>query len=206
MAEQRASGNLEMKLAGSSAPLVFVLTSIAWREAWKYRDRAYRYCLHDIGTPGKHWRSLPALSDAIPLQSVNFPTTTSRSSVRFCEDEWPMLIVELRGGSIPVHELDTGVTVWFGGQPNQLSKERTVHALIDRIRDITNLSNLAWTRDFHRSTSSRWHRRDQTSSASPINTSVWRGRPNAAFGARLRGWYPVDVPAAALGRPAGTLR
>jgi hypothetical protein len=40
MAEQRALGVLEGKLAGSSAPIVFVLTSIAWREAWKYRDRA----------------------------------------------------------------------------------------------------------------------------------------------------------------------
>ena len=26
-----------------------VLTSIFWREAWKYRDRALRYCLHDAG-------------------------------------------------------------------------------------------------------------------------------------------------------------
>ena len=25
------------------------LTSIFWREAWKYRDRAYRYCCHDLG-------------------------------------------------------------------------------------------------------------------------------------------------------------
>jgi hypothetical protein len=49
MAEQRALGEIDWKFAGSSAPIVFVLTSIAWREAWKYRDRAYRYCLHDIG-------------------------------------------------------------------------------------------------------------------------------------------------------------
>lgn len=26
-----------------------VLTSIFWREAWKYRDRAFRYCHHDVG-------------------------------------------------------------------------------------------------------------------------------------------------------------
>ena len=26
-----------------------VLTSIAWREAWKYGERAYRYCQHDLG-------------------------------------------------------------------------------------------------------------------------------------------------------------
>jgi hypothetical protein len=41
MAEQRALDDSEMKLAGSSAPIAFVLTTIAWREAWKYGDRAY---------------------------------------------------------------------------------------------------------------------------------------------------------------------
>jgi len=29
--------------------LIVGLTSIFWREAWKYRDRAYRYCCHDLG-------------------------------------------------------------------------------------------------------------------------------------------------------------
>jgi len=28
---------------------LFVLTSIYWREAWKYGERAFRYCHHDIG-------------------------------------------------------------------------------------------------------------------------------------------------------------
>src|SRR5256885_753051 len=41
MAEQRALGDF------GSSPIEFLLTSIAWREAWKYGDRAYRYCLHD---------------------------------------------------------------------------------------------------------------------------------------------------------------
>src|SRR3954471_23706152 len=48
MAEQRAAGTLNMDFAGNPAPIVFVLTSIAWREAWKYGDRAHRYCLHDM--------------------------------------------------------------------------------------------------------------------------------------------------------------
>jgi SagB-type dehydrogenase family enzyme len=30
-------------------PLIIALTSIFWREAWKYRNRAYRYCCHDLG-------------------------------------------------------------------------------------------------------------------------------------------------------------
>jgi SagB-type dehydrogenase family enzyme len=33
----------------SDAPLIVGLTSIFWREAWKYGDRAYRYCCHDLG-------------------------------------------------------------------------------------------------------------------------------------------------------------
>ena len=63
MAEQRARGDFE--LAGS-APIVFVLTSIAWREAWKYRDRAYRYCLHDIGHA---WQALALAARAIGCET-----------------------------------------------------------------------------------------------------------------------------------------
>lgn len=32
------------------ATAVFILTSIFWRSAWKYRARAYRYCFWDAGT------------------------------------------------------------------------------------------------------------------------------------------------------------
>ena len=61
-AEMRAAGDwvapiLSATLAPWSreARLVFVLTSIFWREAWKYRSRAYRYCCHDMGHA---WESL----------------------------------------------------------------------------------------------------------------------------------------------------
>src|SRR5579863_10149689 len=33
----------------SESPLIVGLTSVFWREAWKYGDRAYRYCCHDLG-------------------------------------------------------------------------------------------------------------------------------------------------------------
>lgn len=33
----------------AESPLIIGLTSIFWREAWKYCDRAYRYCCHDLG-------------------------------------------------------------------------------------------------------------------------------------------------------------
>ena len=143
MAEQRALGDLEIKLAGSSAPIVFVLTSIVWREAWKYRDRAYRYCLHDMGHA---WQALALTARAIGCESFavgHFPDDEVAQLCRLPEDEWPMLIVELRGGSIPVREPDTCETVWYGGHANQLSKERTAYTRIDGIHGATKLSKSA---------------------------------------------------------------
>jgi len=36
--------------AMESAPAVLILTSTYWRNAWKYRERAYRHCFWDSGT------------------------------------------------------------------------------------------------------------------------------------------------------------
>ena len=66
MAEQRGRGDFEMRAVGGSAPIVFVLTSIVWREAWKYGERAYRYCLHDIGHA---WQALALSARAIGCDS-----------------------------------------------------------------------------------------------------------------------------------------
>jgi len=140
MAEQRALGGLEMNLAGSSAPVVFVLTSIAWREAWKYRDRAYRYCLHDIGHA---WQALALAARAIGCASFAVGHFLDDEIAQFCrlaEDEWPMLIVELRGTSIPLREPDACEIVWYGGHANPLSKERIAYTRIDEIHGATKLS------------------------------------------------------------------
>ena len=45
---QQLARALEIPWAAES-PLVVGLTSIFWREAWKYGERAYRYCCHDLG-------------------------------------------------------------------------------------------------------------------------------------------------------------
>jgi SagB-type dehydrogenase family enzyme len=39
---------LALPWAGES-PLIIGLSSIFWRESWKYGERAYRYCCHDLG-------------------------------------------------------------------------------------------------------------------------------------------------------------
>jgi SagB-type dehydrogenase family enzyme len=140
MAEQRGRGDFDMKLTSGSSPIVFVLTSIAWRESWKYGERAYRYCLHDIGHA---WQALALSARAIGCDSFAvgyFPDDEVAQLCRPNLDEWPMLIVSLHGRSIPVREPDTAKTFWFGGQANQLSKEAIAHPLIDSIHLATKLS------------------------------------------------------------------
>src|ERR1700757_3264113 len=126
-----------MTPASGYAPIVFALTSIVWREAWKYDERAYRYCLHDIGHA---WQALALAARAIGCDSLaagQFPDDEVSRFCRLHEDEWPMLIVELRGGSIPVREQDTCETIWYGGQANQLSKQRIACPRIDAIHQAT---------------------------------------------------------------------
>jgi SagB-type dehydrogenase family enzyme len=136
MAEQRAAG--QFSVAGSDAPIVFILTSIAWREAWKYRHRAYRYCLHDIGHA---WQALVLAARAMGCDSHairDFPDDEVARLCRLSEDEWPMLIVEIRRNV--EHNPDVRETIWYGGQPNQLSKEVTAYPLIDAIHAATKLA------------------------------------------------------------------
>jgi SagB-type dehydrogenase family enzyme len=137
MAEQRAVGDFEMKSITSSAPIVFILTSIAWREAWKYRDRAYRYCLHDIGHA---WQAIALAARAMGCESVafrDFPDDEVARYCRFSDDEWPMLILELTGESIPVQVPQHRETVWYGGEANQLSPEIVAYPWIDAIHEAT---------------------------------------------------------------------
>ena len=140
MAEQRAVGDLDMTWTDRSAPLVFVLTSIAAREAWKYGDRAYRYCLHDVGHA---WQALALAARAIGCDSFargGFPDDEIAQSCRLNDDEWPMLVVELRVRSVPVRAPCAAATVWYGGHANRISSQAVVYPLIDAIHAATKLS------------------------------------------------------------------
>ena len=140
MAEQRAIGDFAANLVNNSAPLVFALTSIAWREAWKYRERAYRYCLHDIGHA---WQALTLAARSIGCESFalgHFSDDRVAESCLLSTDEWPMLIVELHGPSIPVNRLTADQAFVFGGQANCLSEEQRTYPLIERVHTATKLS------------------------------------------------------------------
>jgi SagB-type dehydrogenase family enzyme len=137
MAEQRATGDFVTPLGAGSAPIVFVLTSIAWREAWKYRNRAYRYCLHDMGHA---WQALALAAQAMQCDSYavgQFPDDEVARLCRLNADEWPMLLMKLTGAAIPGRSPDSGQTVWFNGSANQLSSEQIPYPLIDEMHAAT---------------------------------------------------------------------
>lgn len=139
MAEQRAAGHW-----GFEGSLEFVLTSIAWREAWKYRDRAYRYCLLDMGHA---WEALALAARALGCEcraAGSFDEAELTDRLALAEDEWPLLVVTINGA--PSGESGNQERDWFGGAPNQLSDEPLVPPLIEQVHQVTGASVVPWTR------------------------------------------------------------
>ncbi|MCP9439692.1 MAG: SagB/ThcOx family dehydrogenase [Nitrospira sp.] len=153
--ERRASFPAD-RVAALLAPFppgsfLFGLTSVHWREAWKYGERAFRYCNHDVGhaigaariaaaTLG--WRMM--LLDGTDQQTVASLLGTDRAD-DFAEAEsehpdclsvvWPSRMVNDGGipdrSSIPC-VLDQAIarelarSRWYG-KANRLSRDHAVH-------------------------------------------------------------------------------
>lgn len=146
-AEQRAAGEYAEALIGQAGahafgpvPLIFVLTSIVWREAWKYRERAYRYCLLDMGHA---WQALALAARAAGVEAKafgHFPDDAAAELLGL-EDEWPLLVVCLCGTEIPVEERKAATPrAWFGGVPNAISRRVTPYPEIEAIHRATKLA------------------------------------------------------------------
>ena len=123
---------------------VVVLTSIHWREAWKYGERAYRYCQHDVGhaiaavalaAAGLGWRT--SLVD--DLGRDDLLCLLRLSDPRSAEPEEPDVALLIRtkpdGGVAPSTlaipaAFDALVPV---GLPNTLSSDHVEWELIDLV-------------------------------------------------------------------------
>lgn len=149
MAELRMQGAITRELTELASspwlrdcPLIFVLTSIVWREAWKYRERAYRYCLLDIGHA---WGALALAARALGSEAYGlgqFPDdeVTRLLAVR---DEYPLLMVAIQGDGVPTECSEELPRRWFGGEPNRLSSTVTQYALIEQAHEAS--KSVSWT-------------------------------------------------------------
>ena len=109
------------------------LTSIHWREAWKYGQRAYRYCQHDAGhaiaalsiaAAGLGWQT--RILDDLGTDELALLMGTCRAYD--AEPEEPEVLVAVRPGNEDLHQTQLpeeqirafGSLDWRG-RPNQLS-------------------------------------------------------------------------------------
>ncbi|UCF94467.1 MAG: SagB/ThcOx family dehydrogenase [Desulfobacterales bacterium] len=113
------------------------LSSIFWRESWKYGERAFRYCNHDVG------HALAGISLAANLfgwkatylnglSHAKIATVLGLDQTRFphLEAEDPELLCWIHHGSgmdiprsLPEEIIAGFATLEFTGQPNTLSRE-----------------------------------------------------------------------------------
>lgn len=132
-AERRARGHALQEV--SDAPLAVVLASIFWREAWKYRARAYRYVNLDLGHA---MLALQYAAGALGWPSRVrglFDDARVAAALRLPDDERPMLLVEMW----PPQETSAASppTVWTPGSPNRLSVEEVEYEEITAMHAAT---------------------------------------------------------------------
>ena len=151
--EKRAAGNVLARVwkhlssedDRPAPPAMLCLSSIFWREAWKYRDRAFRYCQLDLGHA----------SAAACLAAGNLGWST-RVIAEFADetlakflglqgsDEKLMVLIPLYSAgadressmSTPHSEVQSA----FAGNPNQLSSSQVKYESIQEVYQATCLS------------------------------------------------------------------
>ncbi len=135
-------------------PLLICLSSIFWREAWKYETRAFRYCQHDLG------HALGALEVSAQLHgwsTLNFSLFDDERMTSLLglneTQEHPLAFVALyphkaNGEHMRVSSVVQGVTRdtphQFRGQANFLSEEQIKYPPIEKVFESTCYDKNKW--------------------------------------------------------------
>ena len=127
------------------------LSSIYWREAWKYGERAFRYCNHDVG------HALACLSFSANLLGWKVTALSSLSDeeikkvLGFQKIDWKMFEKESPDILLFIHKSDEEMTskdlsaeiissfekLSFHGKPNQLSRDHVDWEIIEKVSATT---------------------------------------------------------------------
>ncbi len=99
--EERISGDLispiceVLGIGGAPPSVVVALTSIFFRESWKYRDRGFRYCQHDLGHAlAAIMLSAAALGWRSRIVTL-FPDDWLKEELKLSEEEVPQALILL---------------------------------------------------------------------------------------------------------------
>ncbi|MGO9554974.1 MAG: SagB/ThcOx family dehydrogenase, partial [Syntrophobacteraceae bacterium] len=122
------------------------LTSVHWREAWKYGERAYRYCRHDIGhaiaavslaAAGLGWKA--GLLDGLSTESLSY--LLGVFDPQGAEAEEPDCLLAVYSQNAPLvspcplnpDALAAFRTLSWNGNPNRLSMTHVEWPAIDEV-------------------------------------------------------------------------
>ena len=127
----------------SESPLIVGLTSIFWRESWKYGDRAYRYCCHDLGHAMMS-ALLAARALGLPGGAVaHFSDLRLSRLLGLAEsDEAPMAFLAFPARNSGI-QLPAATVQPLVGTPNELSEEEVRYELLLGIHTATVLPDPA---------------------------------------------------------------
>ncbi|HPF70177.1 MAG TPA: SagB/ThcOx family dehydrogenase [Candidatus Krumholzibacteria bacterium] len=131
--------------APGAGRLLLALSSIAWREAWKYGERAYRYCSHDVG----HALAAVDLAAAAlgwSAQLVTEPDDEALGAFLGCdrregpEADHPdlLLVIDTTGRPAPAATPDLAALAAGGpwqGRAEPLSGAHQTWPIIDEVRE-----------------------------------------------------------------------
>jgi len=137
---------------GRGDMLLVALSSIHWREAWKYGERAFRYCQHDLG----HAIAALSLASAIVGWRARLLPAWSHSSIAALAgldraDDFFEAEREEPGALLAIGRDDTPAPLWRGdaglveavtrgrwlGKASQLSSDHVEWTFIDEIAGAT---------------------------------------------------------------------
>lgn len=136
--ENHALAGRALLAPGSAAPwLALGLSSIMWREAWKYGERAFRYCQLDIGhavgavayaAALLGWEIVPIAMDGQALGhclGLDRPDDFPPSRFDFTETEEPEILLAVRGPGLNAPPAAPGLASWlqaadWQGKPSRI--------------------------------------------------------------------------------------
>ena len=139
---------------GSAEYFLVALTSITWREAWKYGERAFRYCQHDTGHAigalrfaaamlGWRMHLLPHWSDAQVATLLGLDRDADYDDAEREEPECIALVTSLPGSGIgdPGSDVESLLArarqgAW-SGRANRLSSDHVQWPIIEEVTSAT---------------------------------------------------------------------
>jgi SagB-type dehydrogenase family enzyme len=151
-------GVLRSRTLGSAECFLVALTSITWRETWKYGERAFRYCQHDTGHAigalrfaaamlGWRMQLLPTWSDAQISTLLGLDRNADYENAEREEPECVAVVWRDTGSGTgdqgsrapfdPTQLVDAAQRAMWRGRANRLSSEHVEWPMIDEVTEST---------------------------------------------------------------------